>query len=465
MKNRIKRIETFSFFNHQGICRRLEDMAAKGWLIEHIGNFSWTYRRIEPQRLKFAISYYPKASAFDPEPSEEQQIFYDFCAHTGWQLACSSAQLQIFYNAGENPRPLQTEPTLEVQSIHAAAKKGFIIPYILLLLMALLNGGLFISSLLGDPIGLLASPTRLFSGFCFLLLFILCLTELACYFIWHARAQKAAEQGEFLTPISTSFLQKLILLAVFIGAAYWLINLLFSEDSLRRWLGIIACFYMPLLILLVNGTKNLLKKLKAPRRLNFAVTLLVDFVMAFAIIAALTFGTLKLSDMGFFAKAGEQTYEHNGITWVIHNDNLPLTLADLIPGFDESAYIKARSGDESLLLGQADLQQHPRFDAPDFADLPRLDYTMVLVKIPALYEICRERMLREPTILHPMLKESYRPTEAEPWGANLAYQLYNGEYGPEDTYLLCYDNLLVQISFSWPPTQGQMQIAGQRLNP
>ena len=109
MKNRKRRVELLSFYDHVGISRHLEKMAAKGWMLEKITNLGWVYRRIEPKQLHFTVSYYSQASEFDPEPTEDQKTFYDFCAHTGWQLACSSAQLQIFYNERENPTPIETD--------------------------------------------------------------------------------------------------------------------------------------------------------------------------------------------------------------------------------------------------------------------------------------------------------------------------------------------------------------------
>ena len=126
-------------------------------------------------------------------------------------------------------------------------------------------GGLFVSGMLGDPIGQLASPVKLFTGLCYLVLLILCVVELICYFRWYHKAKKLAEQGEFLKPVSTSRFQKVILGAVIIGFIYWGISFIFTVDKLRRWIGIVMCFYMPLLILAVNATKNALKKRKASR--------------------------------------------------------------------------------------------------------------------------------------------------------------------------------------------------------
>lgn len=464
MKNIKKQMETFSFFDYAGISRHLEKMAEKGWMIEKLTNLFWIYHRIEPKTIKFAVSYYPKASEFDPEPSEEQKMFHEFCAHTGWQLACTSAQLQIFYNEKENPIPIETEPALEVESIHASAKKSFIPSYLFLLLISFMNDGLFISSLLGDPIGQLASPSKLFTSFCFILLTILCFAELFCYFHWHIKAKKAAIQGEFLKPFSTSKFQRIVLAAVLIGAVYWVISFVFTGGKLRRWVGIIMFIYMPTLLFLVNAVKNFLKRKKVSPSVNRTITLLADFILAAAIMVVITFVTLKFTSMGFLAEGTEATSEHNGMTWISYNDGLPLTLENLT-GEEYGGYIKQRSSDESLLLGQFVLRQEPRSDTENYNELPCLEYTMVFVKRPALYNICKKRLIYEGEKLHPIRESEYIAQNAASWGANEVYRLYDFIYGWDNKYLLCYDDVLVEISFDWKPTQEQMQIVNEKLNP
>ena len=71
MKTRKRRIEYFSFYNHTGIEAHLTQMANKGWLIESISNLYWTYRRIDPKNIHFCVTYYPRASDFDPGPSAD----------------------------------------------------------------------------------------------------------------------------------------------------------------------------------------------------------------------------------------------------------------------------------------------------------------------------------------------------------------------------------------------------------
>ncbi len=461
MKQTKRRIEPLSFFNQNGIQTHLEKMAEQGWMIEKITNTGWVYRKMEPQTVKFAVSYYPKASEFDPEPTEGQKMFHDFCAHTGWELACTSAQMQIFYNEQENPTPIETEPGLELHAIHASAKKSFLPSYFLLLAVCVLQALMFISSLLGDPIELLANPTRLFTGVCFILLFSLCSVEIACYFIWHAKAKKAASHGEFITPPNTALFQKIVLWFTLIGGAYYIVNMLFSGDPVRRWLILLMCVFYPLLFILVNGTKDFLKRKKASKGLNRTVTMMTSFILAFALVGIITYGTISLSNTGFFAKEDEETYEHNGMTWVIHHDELPLTVEDLLD-IEFDGYIKEQQGEESLFLGYFKLNQWPRFDAEDYRDIPTLEYKMVVVKMPFLYEICKSRLIEEEEQDYPFI-QSYISEDAEPWDANEVYRLSDADYGPRNTYLLCYDHVIVEIRFDWEPTTEQMAIVGEKL--
>ncbi|MBR3770399.1 MAG: DUF2812 domain-containing protein [Lachnospiraceae bacterium] len=462
MKNTKRRIEPLSFYDHNGISSHLEKMAAKGWMIEKIVNTGWVYKRIEPQEVHFAVSYYPKASEFDPEPSEEQKMFHDFCAHTGWQLACTSAQMQIFYNERENPVPIETEPELEVQSIHASAKKSFIPSYILLLVIAFLQGSLWVGNLRGDPLDLLSNPTKLFTGFCWLVLAILCAVEIGCYLRWHAKAEIAAKHGEFLKTPSTSKFQKIVLAVVLGGAGLWGLNYMIVGDNLQRLVVFAMCIYMFALFGIVNATKEFLKRKKASRGINRTLTVITSFVASFAMMGAIVFGTLYASSHGVFADKDEETYVHNGATWVIHQDELPLVVEDLVD-VDYNGYIKERRGNESLILGQLVMRQHPRFDAKNYSDIPQLEYTMTIVKVPALYEMCKKRLIYEREELHYYGEEEYRAEDAAPWGANEVYRLYDLEYGVENDYLLCYDNLLVEINFDWEPTIEQMAIVGEKL--
>ena len=155
--------------------------------------------------------------------------------------------------------------------------------------------------MLGDPIDLLSTPTKLFTGFAWLLLAILCIVELVCYFRRNYKAKVVAEHGEFLKVPSTSKFQKVVLLLVVGGAIFWGVNYIICGDTLQRWIAILMCIYMPALFVIVNATKEFLKRRKASRGVNRTVTMLTSFIVAFAMMGAIAFGTLYASNHGLFA--------------------------------------------------------------------------------------------------------------------------------------------------------------------
>ena len=467
MKDTKRRFELFSFYDYTGIALHLSKMAEKGWLIDKISNFGWTYRRIPPKKLEFFVSYYPKASEFDPEPTEGQKAFHDFCEHTGWMLATTAAQMQVFYNERSNPTPIETDPVLEIETIHAAAKKSYLPGYFIWFLLSTIYASMFISGLLGDLIGLLSSTSKILSGVAMLMLFLQCVTELYGYFVWHAKAKKAAKRGEFIETRSHIFRQMVLLGVVLAVFAYWLITVVLLGNSFMRAAGLIMLLYMAALLVLVNGIKSLLKRRKVPRAVNRTVTILLSFVLAFAMTGVITFGILRAAQNGFF-KQGTDTYEYNGAVFTVYMDELPLTVEDLLD-IPYAGYIKERRSEESLLLGQFVMRQHPRFDAVNYTEMPDLEYTITEIKLPFLYEFCKNSLLNErkdeKTVDGQVdFYDHYEPVDPTPWKAKEAYRLY-WSYGHFiDRYLLCYEKRIVEIMFYWEPTPEQMAITADKLS-
>lgn len=466
MKELKRRLETFSFYDHTGIEKHLEDMAEKGWLLLKINRFTWVYRHIEPKKLHFAVTYYPKASEFDPEPQEGQLIYQDYSAHTGWKFICSSAQMQIFYNEEEEPIPMETDPAIEVQTIHKAAKKGFLLSYFILLAIAVLDTALFVSRLLGDPIGLLSSTTQLATGFCWALMFLLCVIELGGYYGWRRKAIKAAESGDFLDTRSHALFQKIILTPAIIALIYVLINLISVGNRMMLTIYTLMAACMITMIVVVNAVKKFMKRKKASRTTNLTVTLTVDFILTFVLVGAIVFGTLKASQAGLFNPEAE-TYEHNGSTWIIYQDELPLSVEDLQDvKFD--GYVRENRHDESVFLGQKVVSQHPRYDTKNPVNAPEMSYTLTIIKMSALYDICKESILnkRSDTVLETgnIFIDHYEKIDAAPWLAEEAYQLHWSE-SVLDKYILCYQDRIIEIEFDWTPTNEQMRIVAEKLNP
>lgn len=466
MKDKKRTLEIFSFYDRSGLEKRLTRMAEKGWLLESIGPSLWTYRRIEPKKLAFCVCWFPAASAFDPGPSEEQQTFYDFCEHTGWVLAGAYGQMQVFYSEAPDPVPIETDPVVEVDAIHRAAKRTTLPSHLVLLAVALLSGGLFVYRLLQDPVGVLSSGVNLFTGMCWALLILQAAVECGSYFLWHHRAVIAAEQGEFLEAKGHRTFQKICLALAGLGMLYFLVYILTSGNRTMMVTALLMFgVYMPGLLLVTRGVMSLLKKKKAPVGVNRLVTLLSAFVAALLLMNAIIFGVLSGSSSGWFA-VGEETYEYHGSVFKAPQDKLPLTVEDLL-AVDYSGYTREQTKQQSFLLTQYEFRQSPRFDAAGYREMPVLEYTVTLVKFPALYDLCKSALLADwEDDWQPEGHRDYTMSiDPAPWGAEAAYQLANQEYGPGNTFLLCYGDRLVEIDFSygWSVTPEQMALVSEKL--
>lgn len=442
MKTTKRRFEIFSFFDVKGIEKHLEKMAEKGWLISKMDMFGWVYKKIEPQKLKFNVCYYPNASEFDPEPSNKQKDFYEFCEHTGWKIACQSAQMQIFYNENLQAVPIETDAQITVETIHNAAKKNFLPSYFVLLGLAVVQEFILISRFLNQPIELFSNSIYVLAGFLWFLTFILYLAEIIGYFRWHEKATKLAEDGEFLPPKGKTKLQKTMTYIVFAFLTVWLISVIFDDNKLLSYGAISIFIPMMLLFVFINGIKQVLKDNKVKRNTNRAITLALCFILSFAITALFTAISIKLA-------SNSNVDEKNN-----YIDKVPLVVSDLID-VNSNDYMAERIQSKSVFLEQFETWQYPKND-DDYENLPYMRYEITFVKFQSLYNICKDAIVNQKY-------KTYQKIDAKPWSANEAYQLVFDDGTSENEYILCYDDKIIEIYFEWSPTEQQKQIIYQKI--
>lgn len=118
-------------------------------------------------------------------------------------------------------------------------------------------------------------------------------------------------------------------------------------------------------------------------------------------------------------------------------------------------------------MGQKVVWQHPRRDIDTPVNVPNLKYTLTIIKVPALYDMCKERILnrRSDTVVEAgiIFVDHYEEIDAAPWLAKEAYQLHFSG-GILNKYFLCYEDRIVEIDFDWEPTEEQMKIVAEKLN-
>ena len=443
-------VPIFSFYDRTGIQLYLEKKAEEGWMLEKMGGFFWKFRHCEPKKVHFALTYFPKASMFDPTPSERQLMFQEFCAHSGWNLVASSAQMQIFCNEQENPTPIETDPKIELENIHATAKKVYLPAYYMLLPVGVLPWLTIGMSWRNDPISFLSSNIYFFNILTSIICLTLCVTELTGYFRWKGKAAQAAEEGEFLPTHGTRRFQ-LVLVSLMILC---LVALVFDKSKFRIGTMVAAMIGLfGICFALSVGATKLMKRMNVSAAKNRIITFVLIALMSVATVGLGTIGVISLMDSLEKEETNLPTYVFLNRTRTLEQDDIPLKIQDMTKADPTIYSYEWTYESESLLLSKHTAWQRPRLD---MLEQPDLTYTIVDVKVPFLYDFCLRQMLED------FDYRGFNWCDPAPWGANEVYGAFV-DVGYYDMYILCYDNRIIAFECDWELTEDQMAVIGEKL--
>ena len=445
-----------SFYDPEAIQRKLEQMAARGWMIQKVGNLFWTYTKIPPQKLRFAVTYFPGASEFDPKPSEKQLEKEELCAQDGWRLVLRWDAMQIFCTDREDAVPIDTDPVPQVDNIHRTMRKKVLVSQLLMVLLIFWSLYLQLSQLRRDPADYLSDTSRLFTIPLWLMFLLMTIYELVIYFRWGRRAKEAAEHGVFLPVRAHPWLSWA---AVGLATVFLLFSFSASSDGLLFLFFVVVVTVIP--ILLANWMLGALKGRGVSRRVNLAVTSAVVFVLVIVGIAAVTVGA---AIQGWRIIPGEESqpvgqYDWDGLTMDIYDDPLPLEVEDLVQV--DARWSKEARLQESPLLAYGDYRQDLLFT--EEIQGYEIRYEITDVKVPFLYDFVKDGFIRDNQ--DEVLEKYLIPVDPAPWEAEEVYQVSWNDGVLDDTYLVCWEKRIVEIKFYWMPTQEQIQIAAERLRP
>lgn len=453
MKDTKKIFCNFSFYDQVKIQEKLEEMAERGWMVDHPGKLTWVFRRMEPRKLRFSITYFPGASEFDPGPTDAELTKLDFCARDGWKLAMRWGVMQIFYNEDEHAVPIETEPVVQVENIKKSMRKNVLFPH--LIESAMLLWYLFLQSDMfrRDPVEYLSSPLKVYQFPMWICLLLACLYEVGFYFWWTRKAEKTAVEDGCFLPIQTKMNAGYLLIAF----SVWLMILAFGSVLNYLTFGLLWCGVMALITFAADRLKGWLKKRGARRWVNMTLSLGSIFLLTAMSIVTLT-AVIIGSDITLTEDSQPVgSYEHNGMMRPIYNDPMPLAVEDLMD--IEARWSKERDHQETGLVSFTEYDQRALYTQP--RDIPDLSYTITDIKVPFLRDYLRQTVFNSrQDEIHDgfVFADHYEPVDAAIWGADEAYQLHWSD-SILNTYLVFWDNRMVEIKFYWDPTPEQIAAA------
>lgn len=389
--NKKRELNLYAFYDHTGLERHLEKMAANGWMLESVGTYALRYRRCEPKKLRFAVVYYPKTDSFCPdEPNHENLTFWDYCAGAGWQIVMQRGDTHIFYNEDLDAVPIETEAVVQVETMERA-KKGYVLSNtitVACMLPTMLY--LQVSQLRRDPVAFLADGYDLTMMLMIFVMILLFGVELLGYRLWLRKAKRNARELGIFTPTHSSrWLSFLRSIWIFVFWALMVIPLLFRSAGLCIVLVSTGVVLVPVGGAMLVG-KQVRKRSVPPkkRRLILALTVLCSVLLSVMLmIGVMTYGISS----GWFddvpKNAEEYTYTVGGSPQVgyLYHDTLPLYVQDLTDTDYARYSCEALERGDSVFVRQVEYRQELPYDVrwSDENDppLPELFYTVIDVKL------------------------------------------------------------------------------------
>lgn len=446
----------YSLYDQPALEKHFEKMASKGWLIEKITNFTFQFRRIKPENLKFTVNFFPDASEFDPHPSIKQKMMEEFASKDGWKLLTRFGQLQVFCNEAQNPVPIETDPVIQVETIYRAMKKNSLPAHLIFLAFALFQLGGNIYRMFTDTVDFLSTPYLLVSLPVWFLIFLAEVNEVLFCLLWYKKARPAAEKGIFV-PMKTNYF---ITATLFLSCAFVLISTILLPSGLHM---ITLCWLAVLLSIIFIGQflKQRLKKSGVSRTANYIITVFMTALLAITCLSGLVFFILHhgIND----GRTPVSTFTRYNHTINIYDEPMPLYVEDMMEIGNSEWSREHNEHNETFLLSKSEYNQRYLQGGPE--NLKNLKYTIIDVKLPALYDTVKQSLLRErPDEVYEdfIFTDHYEPVDATLWEADEAYQLHWSD-SILDTYLIFWNNRIVEITFYWEPTPEQIAVVVDKL--
>lgn len=440
----------YGLLDRSSVAAHLETMAAKGWMLEKIGTFFWKYRRIEPKALRFSVTFFSAVTPLSPEPTDAMETYRDYCAAAGWQLAAALGAVQIFFHEDSEPVPIETDPAAEYDNICQFMKKSCLAGYWTIGALSLYQILFQLWRIWTRPVETLSNGYSAIAALIWLPMALLSAAELVVYYRWKKRAKAAAESDCPLPEMRSA--RKLSILSL-VWSGLVLLLLLFSAFQYSRGmqlllLGMLA--YMALMGLLLSSALDALRHLRTPRWVNLAVTCALTIALMVGGMAGLLALVLRNSGSGWLEeRPPAETYEYHGRIWEVYDDPIPLRIEDLADT-DYDRWSTEAQISVSPLLAHGVFSQRPRLG--ESKDLPDLDYELVILKAPFLYDLCKQDYIqwleRDNDKVPPDYRDEYRSIDPAPWGAQEVYQaFYAGEAG--NRFLICWQDRIAEVDFPW----------------
>jgi hypothetical protein len=453
MKN-TKRLMLMNYSYYKEIEKKLELYAKKGLFLEKMGPYFWTFKKTEPQNLKYTVTYFAEGSVFNPHPTDNQQTYFDYAKAAGWDFVCEYNQMQIFCSSLENPPEFETDEKEKLENIHKCMKKSFVISQLLMLLVFALNLFLRLNSLKRNPTDFLSSNIDLAALLMFISIILYSSYTLINYFMWYNKSKKSVDMGGFIIE-NFSKIRRYFEIGYLIFL-FSLIGYMFIHLSTNTAFGIIALSVaqLPLFALVFWGSITLLKRRKISANANKIISTSLLILTGVLYLGFIFYSIPRFN----FSERSNKPYTTVG-EYRLYSDKIPLTCEDLYGHIDFEYYSYEADEENTPLLHRNQYSQTrpPMKNAP-----PELEYSIYEPK----FEFVKNIVVSDLTKLNDWSDRKLETLDNAVFSTEKAYAFYYEEANGKlfsGEYILVFTDKIIHIDAETPFTDEQIEIVKSKL--
>ncbi len=396
-------------YHETAMKEKLEKLALKGWKVKKFTHFFLELEKIEPEKLEYAITFFPDCSVLDGVPKGKQVDFIDYCKESGWDYLAQCGQMMVFCSNCDSPTPLETDEELKLETIHKSMKKETL-PTIFLNIF-LQSFMLFIQ--VKQEAYSFYSSASVYLAICLTLIIFSFCGQVFQYGQWYFASKKSVEQGGFCTnPLKMKWIDVLAGLSVG-GIILMLMDLTLGEVTF--WIVPLCLLYIVPCFVVISW----LRKQTYETKTKYSIYVVVAMIPVMLVNVGFTMFLIS----GFDKKEAE------------NNPNVfAVDIAKML-GISEE-YRFNDFGSESYFAKRRMYSQSP---VNLESDSPSLYYTIYESKFPWILEQILEEIIGSPDDF--LGEEGYALIFEDSTTKIYAWHEYDGTAG--NTKVICSGNTII----------------------
>ena len=448
---------------YKEIEQKLERYAEKGLVLEKMGPYLWTFKKAEPQNLKYTATFFAEGSVFNPQPTDNQQNYFDYAKAAGWDFVCEYNQMQIFSSSLENPPEFETDEKEMLENIHKCMKKSFVVSQLLMIVVFALILFLQLNSLEKYPTDFLSSNVDLAILLMFFSIILNSSYTLIDYYMWYKKSQKSVAMGGSIIDNfnkTRRYFDIGYLIFLFLLVGYIFVPLLTNAAF-----GMIALSVaqFPLFALVFWGSITLLKRRKISAKANKIIS---SSLLILTGVLYIGFVFYSISHFNFPERSNKpyttvdwEMYDGMIREYHLYNDKIPLTCEDLYGHINFKQYSYEADEEDTPMLHRSHYSQTrpPMKNAP-----PELEYSIYKPK----FEFVKNIVVSDLTKLDDWSDRKLETLDNAIFSTEKAYAFYYEEANGKlfsGEYILVFADKIIHIDVEKPFTDDQIKIVKSKL--